>query len=700
MSQCRNDRSWFLRVSMLSALLLIVGSFVGANIADQSPNDATVVRRVAEFMQEGHVSRYKIDDEISRRSFWTFLTDRFRGLDAAKLYFVQEDIEEFRKHETTLDEEVLRGDVSFAYQVLERYRQRMKERFALVEEFVNAEHDFTVDEYISTDYSKIEFARTPEEIRDRWRKRIKNDLLVLRLDKKPIPEAEQKQRILKRYRNQIDAWARTDSDEVLETYLNALTTSFDPHSDYMSASTWEDFSISMRLHLDGIGARLRWEDGHTVVAEVLPGGAADQDGRLQVEDKIVGVAADGETIVDVIDMKLKDVVKKIRGRRGTPVMLRVLPVGKTESVEYKLTRAKIELKGQEAWGQIIEHGQRPDGSPLRTGYINLPSFYLDIVAAGNDDADAKSCKEDVRKILVDFQKSEKGIDDVILDLRSNGGGALSEAIGLTGLFIDKGPVVKVKGRLSQEELHEDRDQGVAYAGPLMVLVNKLSASASEIFAGAIQDYGRGLVVGDSSTHGKGTVQTVVDIGGNRSRTLLASRDSQLGALKLTIQQFYRVNGHSTQNRGVISDIVLPSLSDHIDGEADLPQALPFDEVGAVPHSNLGLVSPELKAQLRTLSDKRREESTDFRKALEDITRWEEIRQRKSITLNEAKRREEKLRTEKAEEAATDPDDLPGPDRQEKKTKKEFERTYYNNEVLTIMEDFLRLGNHPRVAKKI
>src|SRR5262245_11364632 len=471
MSHLRILRFRLVGLSLVSLALVLLGRAISADSGQgQQQQDATVVKRVADFMQEGHVSRYKIDDEISRRMFRTFLMERFRGLDPTRVYFTAGDIEEFRRHETTLDDEILKGDLSFAYQVLERFRQRMKERLSLVEEFVNVPHDFSIDEYISTDYDNLDFARTPNEVGERWRKKVKFDLLQQRLEKKPLPEAEQKERILKRYRTLIDAWGRTDSDEVLELYLNALTSSFDPHSDYMSPSTLEDFNIQMRLSLDGIGARLRWEDGYTIVAEILPGGAADLDGRLQVEDKITGVAEDGEHIIDGVDMKLKDVVKKIRGRRDTPVMLRVLPAGKTDAVDYRLTRAKIELKNQEAWGQIIEHGEKADGTPYRTGYISLPSFYLDIQAASNDEADAKRCSEDVKKILLDMQKPGKGVDAVMLDLRMNGGGALSEAIALTGLFIDQGPVVKVRGRTAREEMHEDHDRGMVYGGPLMVLV--------------------------------------------------------------------------------------------------------------------------------------------------------------------------------------------------------------------------------------
>jgi carboxyl-terminal processing protease len=288
------------------------------------------------------------------------------------------------------------------------------------------------------------------------------------------------------------------------------------------------------------------------------------------------------------------------------------------------------------------------------------------------------------------------VDGVILDLRGNGGGALSEAIDVTGLFIDQGPVVKVKGRQAHEEPYSDREPGAVYAGPLVVLVNKLSASASEILAGAIQDYGRGLVVGDSSTHGKGTVQQVLPVGG---RSLAIRQGPTLGAVKLTIQQFYRVNGDSTQNRGVISDIVLPSVIDHMDvGEGDLPRALPFDRVGPLEHPNLGLVSGELKSQLRERSEKRREQSGEFSKVVEDIARWEEFRQRKSITLNEEKRREEKQRTDRAEEAIADPDEAVVRDKSKRKERPTFERNFYNNEVLAIMEDFLQLGQHARVAK--
>jgi carboxyl-terminal processing protease len=700
MMHCRFFRGRLLGVLLLGASFLALRP-LSADIGQPKENDARVAKTVSDFLQQHHLSGAAIDDTISRRTFWTFLTGSRAalGFDPTKSYFVQADIDEFRKHELTLDEEVAAGDLRFAYTVFERYLARMRERMSLIEKLIAAPHDFSIDEDMSTDYENMPFATNAAEIEERWRKKIKFDLLKERTEKKPLPEAQQREKVLKRYRNLLHRWEQTDSDELLEMYLNALTTSFDPHSNYMSPTTLEDFTISMRLHLDGIGARLRSEDGYTIVAEVVAGGAADKDGRLKVEDKIVGVAADGENVVDVVDMKLTDVVKKIRGPSGSQVVLRVQPAGKADTVDYKMTRAKIELKGQEAKGDIIEQGKKQDGSPYRVGYINLPSFYLDIAAANNGQENFKSCHKDVEKLIKQFQENGPGIDGLVIDLRENGGGVLSEAVDLTGLFIDKGAVVKVKGRRrDREEEHEDEHAGTAYSGPLMVLVSKFSASSSEIFAGAIQDYGRGLVVGDSSTHGKGTVQTVVDIG--RQVSSFFGKPQQLGALKLTIQQFYRVNGESTQRHGVPSDIVLPSLVDNMDiAEGDLPQALPFHSVQASTYDRLPLVSSDLKAKLRELSDKRREQSADFAKLAEDITRWKEMKDRKAVSLNEDKRREERRRSEQAENALADPDDPENPGEQ-KKEKPVFDRTFYNNEVLSIMEDFLRLAPHRPVAKKI
>ncbi len=453
-----------------------------------------------------------------------------------------------------------------------------------MDEFVAAKHDFTVDESIETDADKLEYAKTDDEMRERWRKRIKFDLLLQRIATKPIPEAEQKQKILDRYKGQLKRAKQMDNFDLVELYLTQLTTSLDPHTTYMSPATLDDFEIAMRLNLDGIGAVLRSENGHTIIVEVVPGGAAGKDGRLKPNDKIVGVAQGDNKFIDTVEMKLRDVVKLVRGPRGTKVQLKILPVGKIDPVVYDLVRQKIEMKSQAARGEIIEQDKKPDGTAYRIGVIDLPSFYADFGAKGK----GKSCTADVRKLLKEFE--EKKVDAVVLDLRLNGGGSLGEALSLTGLFIDEGPVVIVKDARRRKQL-DDPEQGVVYGGPLVVLNSRFSASASEILAGALQDYGRALIVGDTSSHGKGTVQQIIDLTGESP--------IKLGALKLTIQQFFRVNGDSTQVRGVQSDIVIPSLSEHVaTGEKDIDFALPFAKVEPAKYAKLDMVPAAVKHELQ------------------------------------------------------------------------------------------------------
>jgi len=465
----------------------------------------------------------------------------------------------------------------------------------------------------------------------------------------------------------------------MELYLSDLTTSVDPHSTYMSPATLDDFDIAMRLHLDGIGALLRAENGQTIVAEVIPGGAAAADGRLKANDKIIGVAQGDGKFVDVIDMKLREVVKLIRGKRGTRVELKIVPAEKIEPVIYALTRQNIELKDQEARSEIVEQGKKADGTPYRIGVIDLPSFYADMKLGP---AAGKSATEDVRKLLKEF--NAKGVDGVVLDLRRNGGGALTEALSLTGLFIEQGPVVQVKGSEGRVQRRDDPERGTVYSGPLIVLVSRLSASASEILAGALQDYGRALIVGDTATHGKGTVQMVIDLGNQLS----GDTTPKLGALKLTIQQFYRVNGDSTQNRGVASDVVLPSMTEVLaTGEKDLEHALPFDHVKPADHEELGLVPTDVKDLLKARSAERVKKSADFAKRLKEIEQVKERKERKAVPLNEKELRDQ-FSKEDAEKADQKDDGLPK-DPPSDGSPYKFERNFTNNEVLQIMQDFLQ-----------
>ena len=398
-----------------------------------------------------------------------------------------------------------------------------------------------------------------------------------------------------------------NSDELLEMYLNALTTSFDPHTSYMSASTLENFKIMMKAELDGIGASLQYNDGNTIVNELVDGGAAQLDGHLKPKDRVIGVGqGENGEIVDVVDMSLNDVVKLIRGKAGTVVRLKVIPVGKAEPKIYNITRAKIELKNSRSpLAKSSKPARRTTASRIRSASSICPASTWTWKGPAQALPDFKSCTRDVRRILDDF--NEKHVDAVIIDLRRDGGGALNEAISLTGLFIDTGPVVQVKDSKGQVQHYDDQDPGVAWKGPLVVLQSKFSASASEIFAGAIQDYHRGLVIGDHSSHGKGTVQSMLDVG--QSLFFIPNAPS-LGALKITIQQFYRPDGDSTQMRGVVSDVELPSLSTHLPvGEGDLDYALKFDHVDPAAYTPVGMVDPDLVKQLQALSAERVEKSS-------------------------------------------------------------------------------------------
>jgi carboxyl-terminal processing protease len=646
--------------------------------------DRLVAQMVCGFLQQGHLTRPEIGDELSRRLFHRFIKE----LDPGKLYFVKADIEELKKYETQLDDMLLEGDLTFAYKVYQRFVTRLNERLKLIEELVNAPQDFTVKEYLDNNYDNLDFAANPQELRDRWSKRIKFDLLLHRIGQKPLPDAEARKKVLDRYKDMRRRWQQVDNYDLMELYLSDLTASIDPHSTYMAPTTLDDFDIAMRTNLEGIGALLRAENGQTIVAEVIPGGAAAADGRLKPNDKIIAVAQGDGKFVDVIDMKLREVVKLIRGPRGTKVQLKVVPVDKLAPVVYDLTRQKVELKAQEARQEIIEEGTKPDGSPYRIGIIDLPSFYADPGPRDGKQGEAKSATEDVRKILNEFRA--KGVDGVILDLRKDGGGALNEALSLTGLFIDRGTVVQVKGSHGRVQHLDDPEKGMVYSGPLMVLVSRYSASASEILAGALQDYGRALIVGDSATHGKGTVQALLDLGnqiaGSRGGT--AGRP-KLGALKLTVQQFYRVNGDSTQNRGVLSDIVLPSLTEYLaTTEKELDNALPFDHVTPAEHSDLHMVPMSVKSALRARSAERVKNSTDFTKLAKEVDLVKARKESKKMPLNEQELRAQ-FTKEEAENAEKRANGLLPSESSSDAGAYKFQRNCTNNEILHIMEDFLQ-----------
>jgi carboxyl-terminal processing protease len=693
----------------LLMVALIVGmcptTWAGPQLAPTS-NDRHIAVAVTSLINRQHLLRHPLDKEISERCLKSFL----KALDPMKVYFYQSDIDEFMKHKDDLCDSIRKGDLSFAFTVFRVFLQRVDERVKMVDQLLTMPHDFKADEDMQVDRDTLQYARTSEEAFDRWRKRIKYDLLVLKVGKKedaekkakdekngktpdatPKPSkgaegAEAREKLARRYHSFSKRMHQIDNDELLEMYLNAFTTAFDPHTDYMSPDTQKNFAIAMSLELEGIGASLMSEDGYTVVKKIIPGGAAAKDGRIKVEDKIVGVGQgeNGET-VDVIDMKLNDVVKLIRGKRNTVVRLEVMPVGSNEHKIYKIVREKIELKDSEAKGEVFDIGKKPDGTPYRIGVIDLPSFYRDMDADRRGVPNFKSTTQDVRNILNDFKK--KNVDAVILDLRSNGGGALNEAISLTGLFIGNGPVVQVKDADGRVQHLDDEGNGVAWSGPLAVLISKFSASASEILAGAIQDYNRGLIIGDHSTHGKGTVQSLLDLGNALFRL---PNSPAMGALKITMQQFYRPNGDSTQKRGVLADVELPSITTHLDvGEADLDYPVAFDRVEPVTYRHFDAVTPVACDQLRQQSQQRVATSKDFQKVLRNITRYKEQKAKKVVTLNE-----EKFLKERAEMNA-DKEEEKAIEKHSELNSGKIERDYYLDEAMSIVIDYLTLQGAPK-----
>ena len=639
-------------------------------------NDRYIAVAVRRQLENEHFLRKPIDDEIARRWFSSFL----EALDPMKVYFLQSDVDSFMPKRESLDELVKKGDVTFAYDVLTRFLQRVDQRLPLIERLIQGSQDFATDEAIVIDRDETKWAKNEAEAEDLWRRRIKYDLLVQKMEKTSPEEAKDK--LLRRYRSLAKRWHQMTADELLETYLSSLTSSFDPHTSYMSPGTLENFEIGMRLQLDGIGAQLKGEDGYTTIVELTPGGAADKDGRLKSKDRVVGVGQGKEgEIVDVVDMNLNEVVKLIRGKRGTIVRLKVIPVGENVPKVYDITRAKIELKDAEARGEVIEHSTKPDGTPFKVGVINLPSFYMDMAGAQQGQAEFKSSTRDCKRLLDDFRK--QGVDCVVLDLRSNGGGSLPEAIKLTGLFIDKGPVVQIKDSDKQVRPYDDVDPGVAWDGPLVVLTSKFSASASEILAGAIQDYHRGLIVGDKATHGKGTVQTLLDVG----RQLFPRFDSspQLGAIKVTIQQFYRPCGDSTQLEGVKSDIELPSFTSHLPiGESDLDHALTFDRVPRADFRSSGKVTDGMVAMLREASARRVQGNKDFEKLAGNIARYEKRKDEKTISLKESD-----FERQWNEGKAAEDEEEKKLEEMESQKKPVVRRDYYFDEALNVTIDYLK-----------
>ncbi len=590
-----------------------------------------IARQVGSLLEEAHYSKLKIDDSLSPRVMDKFID----GLDGQRSYFLASDIAEFEAHRLRFDDMIRTGDIEPAYLIFARYQQRNRERVQHALTLLDREPDFSLTESFEFDRESAPWANDSAELDELWRKRVKNDAISLLLTNKTWAEARDVLRT--RYERVLKRADQVKPEEVFELFLNAYARTFDPHSSYFSPRNSEEYKIQMSLNYEGIGASLQLVDEYVTIMNLIEGGPAAAAGTLKINDRItaVGQGSNGP-MTDVVGWRIDDVVQLIRGKGGTPVRLQILPAGAApgspeKTVEFM--RGKVTLEAQAAKKELktFRRGDRE----YKVGVINVPGFYSDYDAQRAGDKDYRSTTRDVRKLIDELKK--EGVDSIVMDLRGNGGGFLPEAQSLTGLFIDRGPVVQVQFSGGDKEVLDDDETGVAYEGPLVVLIDRFSASASEIFAGAIQDYGRGVVVGQRS-FGKGTVQNLVPLSRWSARPVN-------GQLTVTIGKFYRVTGESTQHRGVEPDVAIASPISLADiGESALDDALPWDRIQAAGFGQPGQLTPSI-AKLVTEENARQRRDPDYRWWLADIAAVEKLRSQKTLSLNIDARKAERAALE-------------------------------------------------------
>ncbi|RKZ92670.1 MAG: tail-specific protease, partial [Gammaproteobacteria bacterium] len=570
---------------------------------------------IAKQLQYQHYRQMVLDDELSSKVFDAFI----KSLDPNRTFFLAEDIKNFEKFRLLMDNNFRRGELDNAFYTFNLYQKRHVERLAYTLNLLENDYktlDFSTDEELTIERDELPWPANKEEQNKLTRQQLINVIISFRLAGKDNKEIQEL--LIKRYKNQINRIKQTNNEDAFRIYINALAESYDPHTQYFSPRISENFDIQMSLSLEGIGAMLQAEDGYTKVKRLVPAGPAEKAGQLKAGDRIVGVGqgVDGD-IVDVIGWRLDDVVQLIRGKKGTTVRLELIPQKakdehKTKTIQ--IVRNTVKLEEQAAKKEIIEVTE--NGKKQKIGVIDIPAFYIDFKAAQAGDPNYKSTTRDVKKLINELKQEQ--IDGLIIDLRNNGGGSLQEVNSLVGLFIKSGPTVQVKtadGRISQLN---DESEEITFQGPLAVLVNRLSASASEIFAGAIQDYNRGLIIGNQ-TFGKGTVQALQQL--------------EQGQIKLTHAKFYRISGDSTQNLGVIPDVTFPALYDKDDiGESSLPEALPWDQVKNVDYSNFP-TADSLFPVLKSKHEKRVLSNPDFQYIQETVVRIDKQKDKKTVSLN-------------------------------------------------------------------
>ena len=634
---------------MKKASFVLVFIFWAFATGNATGLDSLELKPKAVYGKEARVVSYILDNNHYRKihlndSMSAVILNKYIGeLDNSKTYFLASDIKSFDRYKFVLDDQIRNENVGTAYEIYNIFLKRYKERMDyVVNTLIKQEFDYSIDEYYETNRDKSPWAESKDELNDVWRKIIKSQALSLKLAGKKQPEITET--LKSRYDRFIKFFTQFNSEDVFGIYMNAITESYDPHTSYFSPKQSDLFKQQMSLSLEGIGAQLQQENDYTKVVRILPGGDAEKSGKVKVNDFIIGVAQgkDGE-MVDVVGWRLDDVVKLIKGPKGTTVRLSILPA-KTgvngPSVEVTLVRDKIKLEDQAAKKETINF--QSNGKALKLGVVTLPGFYMDFEAYQKGDPNFRSTTRDVRKLIGEL-KSE-GVDGIVMDLRNNGGGSLPEAVDLTGLFIKDGPVVQVRNSVGKVEILPDDDKEIFYSGPLVVLTNRFSASASEIFAGAIQDYQRGVIVGET-TFGKGTVQIMLEL----SRFI--NEKENVGDLKITYQKFYRVTGSSTQHKGVSPDISLPSAydADHY-GESASPSALPWDVIGATSFQKSNQVNKSTIDALNADYLERTKFDKSLKQYVAEIDELKNNLSKTQVSLNENKRKAEAQEAEKLKPA--------------------------------------------------
>lgn len=665
----------------------------GTDNVKPDAQQSLVTRELVSLIENYHYKKVNLNDSLSGVIYDRYL----ESLDPTRSYFLKSDIQEFSKFRNTFDDDLREGDLSAPFYMYNVFQKRYNERINYALTQINQTFDFTRNETYTYNREKLPWLASANEANDLWKKRIKYELLNLKLA--GSDQAKNVQTLKQRYQNLLSQASKVNNQDVFQRLMNAFTEAIDPHTNYFNPVNAQAFNEEMARNFEGIGARLQQENEVVKVFEILPGGPASKAKTLQVNDRIIGVAQGNGEFEDIVGWRIDAAVAKIKGPKGTKVRLKIIPAGQELSSQPKiieLVRDKVVLVQDLSKKTIktIKSGNKT----YKIGVIEIPGFYMDFKAYQAGDPNYQSTTRDVRRLL-DTLKREK-VDGVVIDLRQNGGGSLPEAIELTGLFIKNGPVVQVKDTRGRVEVNSDDDQGIAWDGPLGVMIDRFSASASEIFAGAIQDYGRGIIMGTQS-YGKGTVQQAIDLSRVIKPTESSGKAPQYGQINLTLGKFYRINGSSTQHKGVIPDVEFPMVfpADKY-GESSEPSALPWDVIRASSYRPLANLDG-IKDQLKTLHNQRMKKSAEYNYLLEDIAQFKKRENETTVSLNESQLKKER----EAQEAKTLAREnqrralagLPPLKKGEPKPANEYD--FVQDESLQIMSDFIQLGQTSQLTFK-